>query len=87
MLEKVYPLSPDPAIKDLGSNKAQAAVARMAHLNKIIDYINEKFPANGTYQLPTLAADPVDGLSNGQMYYNTTTHQVRAYKNGVWSNL
>lgn len=40
MLEKIYPQSPDKYIVQLGGNKAQAAVARMAHLNKIVDAIN-----------------------------------------------
>lgn len=39
---------------------------------------------SGALQLPTLASDPASGASNGQMYYNTTSHVIRAYINGSW---
>lgn len=39
-LPKINPDSPDLYIKALGSKKAQAALARMAHLNPIIDRVN-----------------------------------------------
>jgi hypothetical protein len=40
-LPYIYPQSPDPYLKRLGGNKAQAALARLAHLNPLIDKINE----------------------------------------------
>jgi len=41
---------------------------------------------SGALQLPTLASDPASGASNGQMYYNTTSHVIRAYINGSWAD-
>ena len=39
-LPYIFPKSPDPYLVALGSNKAQAALARLAHLNPLIDRIN-----------------------------------------------
>jgi hypothetical protein len=39
-LEKIYPQSPDKYLERLGSNKSQAALARLAHLNPIIERVN-----------------------------------------------
>lgn len=39
-VNKIFPTSPDKYIKQLGTKKAQAALARMAHLNPLIAQIN-----------------------------------------------
>lgn len=54
ILPKILPESPDPYIKALGSNKATAALARMAHINALIDQINEN-----TNDITTIEADIV----------------------------
>lgn len=40
ILPKIYPKSPDPYLVRLGGDKSQAALARLAHLNPLIEQIN-----------------------------------------------
>lgn len=36
---------------------------------------------------PVRTADPTEDLYNGLIYYNSTTHKLRAYINGAWTSL
>jgi hypothetical protein len=42
---------------------------------------------NGAINLIPLSADPSSGLSNGQMYYNSSTNKFRGYAAGAWVDL
>lgn len=39
-LPKIFPNSPDPYLERLGSNKSQASLARLAHINALVGQIN-----------------------------------------------
>lgn len=41
---------------------------------------------SGTVVLTQLSADP-GTATNGTMYYNSSTHQVRVYINGAWHSM
>lgn len=41
---------------------------------------------SGTVQLTQASSDPAT-TTNGTMYYNSTTNQVRVYINGAWHSL
>jgi len=91
-ISKMIPESPDPIIAS--SPQSQAALPRFAHLNRVVEKVNEvvdqintQLPENGTMQLPVLAADPITGLANGQIYYNSTLNLVRVRLAGVWTSL
>ena len=72
-INKIFPTSPDKYIKVLGKNKAQAALARMAHLNPLIDQIN-----TNTTAIASLAA-AVAAL--GDLEYNNVIFVDSAFGN------
>lgn len=43
--------------------------------------------STGVLRLPQQSADPSSGSSNGDTYYNTSTHKFRGYANGSWVDL
>lgn len=50
-LPKILPNSPDPYLKRLGSNKSQSALARLAHINALVEAINTNNISFDTYVL------------------------------------
>lgn len=60
------------------------------HLNKLKSHtkqqrVNQNYPL-GWFPLPGGTADPT-GASDGSLYYNTSTHHIRALIFGTWTTV
>ncbi len=79
ILPNIYPKSPDPYLERLKGEKSQAALARMAHLNPIIDQINLNTLAIANLGSPLwtiIDGSPLDGVLHPSNLNIDFGHQI-----------
>lgn len=86
ILPNIYPKSPDPYLERLKGEKSQAALARLAHLNPIIDQINLNTLAIANLG-PSLwtvnDGSPLDGILHPTTLDIYLAHQITSVGNYI----